>query len=169
MILQRIVSGGQTGTDIAGLIAASHCGLATGGWIPKGWKTETVPRPMYQALFNLQETPSDGYIQRTEWNVRDSDGTLIIAKDYSSRGTQMTRSHCLALRKPLFCMAFSKSAAEGELTEYAICDWIEKKNIQILNVAGNRESVAPGIQVWATQALITIFKTLQERYTREDC
>ena len=162
-MLIKVVSGAQTGVDIAGLIAASHCGLQTGGWIPRGWKTETGPRPAYKTLFNLKETPSDGYIQRTEWNVRDSDGTLIIAKDYSSRGTQMTRSHCLDLRKPLFCMAFSKLAAEGELTEDAICEWLEKKNIGILNIAGNRESVAPGIQVWATQALIEIFKTLQGR------
>lgn len=168
-MLVKVVSGAQTGTDIAGLIAASHCGLQTGGWIPRGFKTETGPRPMYKTRFNLKETPSDGYIQRTEWNVRDSDGTLIIAKDFSSRGTQMTRSHCLELRKPLFCMAFSKLATEGELTENDICDWIEKKNIQVLNVAGNRESVANGIQVWATQALIEIFKTLQEREKREDC
>jgi hypothetical protein len=46
-----------------------------GGWCPKGRKAEDgVIPPQYQ----LTETPSASYLQRTEWNVRDSDGTVIF-------------------------------------------------------------------------------------------
>ena len=166
-MLTTVISGGQLGSDLAGLLAASCCGLKTSGWIPSGWKTELGPRPDF-ARFGLKETPSSKYEQRTEWNVRDSDGTIIISRHHDSPGTKLTKNLCIKMRKPLFAISFSKQASENELSLGDICDWIEKKNISILNVSGNRESVAVGIQVWATHALIEIFKTLQGRTTIED-
>src|SRR5215831_1881733 len=73
-ILKKIISGGQTGVDTAGLWFALRNGLLHGGWCPRGRKREDglIPR-----RFRLRETPSRGYLQRTQWNVRDSDGTII--------------------------------------------------------------------------------------------
>ena len=71
----KIVSGGQTGADRAALDWALHHDVECGGWCPKGRKAEdgTID-PKYP----LKETPSVAYIQRTEWNVRDSDATVLV-------------------------------------------------------------------------------------------
>ena len=71
--IEKIVAGGQTGADIAALDFAIERSIPHGGWCPLGRKAEdgTIdPR------YTLKETPSSGYVQRTEWNVRDSDGTV---------------------------------------------------------------------------------------------
>jgi hypothetical protein len=75
-LVEKIVSGGQSGADIAALDFAIERGIPHGGWCPRGRKAEdgTIdPR------CNLQETPSGDYIQRTEWNARDSDGTVVFS------------------------------------------------------------------------------------------
>ncbi len=63
----KIVSGGQTGADRAALDFAIAHGIPQGGWCPKGRKAEDGPIP---DRYQLKETPSDNYAQRTEWNVR---------------------------------------------------------------------------------------------------
>lgn len=73
--VERIISGGQTGADRAGLDVAIRHGIPHGGWCPKGRRAETGRVP---AKYRLKETPRPTYIQRTEWNVRDSDGTAIF-------------------------------------------------------------------------------------------
>ena len=74
----RIISGGQTGVDIAALRAAKAAGLPTGGWMPKGFPTAAGPRPDYAALYGMQETASDKYPERTRKNVEASDVTVVI-------------------------------------------------------------------------------------------
>ena len=71
----KIISGGQTGVDRAALDAALAAGIAVGGWCPKGRLAEDGPLPDH---YPLEETPSRRYRQRTQWNVRDSDGTLVL-------------------------------------------------------------------------------------------
>ena len=73
--LERIVSGGQTGADRAALDIAIRHGITHGGWCPKGRRAEDGP---ISCQYALTETPSEQYIQRTEWNVRDSDGTVVF-------------------------------------------------------------------------------------------
>jgi hypothetical protein len=72
MKIARLVSGGQSGVDRAALDVALALGIPCGGWCPKGRKAEDGER------YPLKETPSAGYSQRTRWNVRDADGTLIL-------------------------------------------------------------------------------------------
>jgi hypothetical protein len=72
----KIVSGGQTGADRAALDWALAHSVACGGWCSKGRKAENGP---IDPKYPLKETPSDVYIQRTEWNVRDSDATVVRA------------------------------------------------------------------------------------------
>ena len=75
-MLQKIISGGQTGADRAALDFAIARGIPHGGWCPRGRLAEdgTIP-----ALYQLSETPGPDHAQRTEWNVRDSDGTVIFS------------------------------------------------------------------------------------------
>merc|ERR1712150_169946 len=88
--LERIVSGGQTGVDSAGLDAAMHCGIPCGGWCPAGRRSDEGIIPEY---YPLKETPKRNYLQRTEWNVRDSDGTVLLVwqRLIPGRGTDKTR------------------------------------------------------------------------------
>src|SRR5437868_1701258 len=101
-MLSRIISGGQTGVDRAALDVALELGLDCGGWCPQGRRAEGGPIP---ERYPLQETPWDGYPQRTEWNVRDSDGTLILTHGEPDRGTAFTlrvaeqqKNPCLVVR-----------------------------------------------------------------------
>jgi predicted Rossmann-fold nucleotide-binding protein len=74
-MIGRIVSGGQTGADRAGLDVAIELGISHGGWVPQGRLAEDGEVP---ALYNLRETRTRNCLERTKLNVRDSDGTVIF-------------------------------------------------------------------------------------------
>ena len=98
MELRKIVSGGQTGVDRAALDAALTHDMEVGGWCPQGRRAEDGPIP---PRYPVRETPSDEYAQRTTWNVRDSDGTLIIAPSPLEGGAALTRQEAEARGKPV--------------------------------------------------------------------
>src|SRR5262249_22759493 len=100
MQFQRVVSGGQTGADQAGLRAATTSNIPTGGWAPKGWTTEDGPAP-WLSDFGLTECQKSGYPARTEANARDSDGTIWFGSTESS-GYQATARACRKHKKPFF-------------------------------------------------------------------
>ncbi|PSQ85488.1 MAG: molybdenum cofactor carrier, partial [Bacteroidetes bacterium QH_2_63_10] len=85
--MRKIISGGQTGVDRAALDAALAFNVPVGGWCPKGRRAEDGQIP---DRYPLEETPSEAYEQRTAWNVRDSDGTLIITDGSLEGGTALT-------------------------------------------------------------------------------
>ena len=84
-MLNRIVTGGQTGADQAGWRVARAFGIATGGWMPLGFLTEDGPRPEFAELYGAMEMPTASYRARTERNVRDSDATLWFGTVAPSR------------------------------------------------------------------------------------
>jgi hypothetical protein len=132
----RIVSGGQTGADVAGLDWALEHRVAHGGWCPKGRKTEEGPLPL---KYELTETPSEGYLQRTEWNVRDSDATLIFTlMDTIDGGSRRTAVFAGKHGKPHLHM---RPGVHPE----CISKFLHENKVRILNIAGKRESAAPGI------------------------
>lgn len=149
-MLDRVVSGGQTGVDRAALRAARAAGIPTGGWAPKGWATEAGPAP-WLADFGLVECDEPGYPARTVANARDSDGTLWIG-DPSSPGGQLTIGTADALDKPLLVVR------AGVTTPGDVRRWIEAEGIRVLNVAGNRESTEPGIGARAEAFLAVVFR-----------
>src|SRR4030095_6805682 len=99
----KIVSGGQTGADRAALDWAIEHGVPHRGWCPQGRRAEDGRiGPQY----NLKETPESQYVQRTEWNVRDSDGTLLVTLDNRlSGGTKQTLQFARRYRKPCLRLA----------------------------------------------------------------
>jgi Circularly permutated YpsA SLOG family len=133
----KILSGGQTGVDRAAQDAAMVLGLPCGGWCPKGRRAEDGAIP---AKYQLEETPSLDYRQRTEWNVRDSDGTLILTVGPVSGGTALTAEFAEKHNRP--CLIVDLATAQSA---DAVRGWIEQNRIRILNVAGPRESKQPGI------------------------
>ena len=97
-MIKKIISGGQTGADRAALDFALKLGIPHGGWIPKGRIAEDGPLP---EIYRLQEMPTDSYEARTEQNVLDSDGTLIVARGKLTGGTDYTRQMTLKQKKQL--------------------------------------------------------------------
>jgi hypothetical protein len=145
----RVVSGGQTGVDRAALDAAMEAGLRPGGWCPAGRRAEDGPIP---ARYSLLETPSSAYAQRTEWNARDSDATLILHRGPLSGGTRLTAELAARYERPVLMLDL---AGDPSLDEAA--EWIRRQGIRVLNVAGPREEHAPGIYADARDFLSRLF------------
>jgi Circularly permutated YpsA SLOG family len=92
-MLERVISGGQTGADQAGWRAA---GIPTGGWMPLGFLTEDGPRPEFAELYGAVETSSAAYPPRNRMNAQAGDGTLWLG-DVGSLGARTTLAACRAL------------------------------------------------------------------------
>jgi hypothetical protein len=141
----KIVSGGQSGVDRAALDFAIRHGIAHGGWCPKGRRSESGPIP---DIYQLTETESSAYPVRTKFNVRDSDGTLIITRGAPQGGTRLTQELCGKLGKPVIVVD-----VEGAVSARVFGEWVRRHGIRVLNVAGPRESEASGIGREAQEAL----------------
>ena len=135
--VKKIVSGGQTGVDRAALDIAAELGIPAGGWCPRGRKAEDGPIP---ARFPLQEAPTELYAQRTQWNVRDSDATLILTVGELTGGTALTKTSADELGRP--CLVIDLAHPPDR---QAVLQWLRTHNIRVLNIAGPRESTQPGI------------------------
>ncbi len=138
-IFATIVSGGQTGADQGALEAALQLNHPCGGWCPKGRLSETGPIP---DKYPVQEHPSERYDVRTEANVKDSDGSLVFTYDQPTGGTAFTIEVAQKLGKPIFIFDLEFDPLNVNVQE--IWDWGSENDIRILNVAGPRESKAPG-------------------------
>lgn len=145
--LQKIVSGGQTGVDRAALAAARELGIPIGGWCPRGRLAEDGVVP---AAYPLHETPLARYEQRTEWNVRDSDGTLVVTRSTPTGGTDVTIRCAHKLKKPCLILRTADTSAAS-----LIQNWLWHYDISVLNVAGPRESKSPGIFDEGRKLLLT--------------
>jgi hypothetical protein len=142
MPLSKIISGGQTGADQGALYAAKDLNLPTGGWMPKGYRTEEGPRPDIAKLFNMIEHSSSGYSQRTLTNVIAADGTLIFG-NYHSPGCMLTRKYCKQQNKPLYIVIWPEETFSYADAQFRY--WLQSENLHTLNVAGNREHTNLGI------------------------
>jgi hypothetical protein len=152
--LERIVSSGQTGTSQAAWRAARAFGIATGGWMYRGFLTEAGPRPELADLFGAREMPSAHYSKRTRANVRDSDATLWFGA-IDSKGAKATFQACQQLSRP-----YQRVVPDATSQPSHIADWIREHKIKVLYVAGNRESREPGIGNRVERFLAAVFRRL---------
>jgi Circularly permutated YpsA SLOG family len=148
-MVEKIVSGGQTGVDRAALDVALELKIPCGGWCPAGRRAEDGPVPL---RYLLTETPTAAYPQRTEWNVRDSDGTLVLTRGKPNGGTRLTIEVAKRHSRPCLVIDLRKGARTAD-----IMDWLTKNQISTLNVAGPRESEMPGIGEEAAALLRQLF------------
>jgi hypothetical protein len=144
--VERIISGGQTGADRAGLDAARDLGIATGGWAPKGYRTENGPDESL-AGFGLKEHDSFGYQARTLANVLEADGTVVFGLT-DSVGSRLTIGMCTRHSKP--CLL--------NPTTSGLQHWLDHWRIKTLNVAGNRASVNPSVYAQTYDTLMEALK-----------
>jgi hypothetical protein len=148
----KIVSGGQTGADRAALDFAIAHGIPHGGWCPKGRKAEDGP---IADRYQLHETSRSEYAQRTEWNVRDSDGTVIFSVAAKLRGgSKETAALAQKLGKP--CLHLSEKL-HGEKAAALLRTFMEDNRVRVLNVAGPRGSEEPGVGEFVKSVLQDAF------------
>ena len=134
-MITKIISGGQSGADQAALDVAIEHGIPHGGWIPKGRKTEAGPLP---EKYQLQEMPTEEYSKRTEQNVVDSDGTLLISHGDLTGGSALTRKFAKKHSRP--SLHIDLNMINGFKAAQTITTWIADHEIRVLNVAGPRAS-----------------------------
>jgi hypothetical protein len=147
-LLQRIVSGGQTGVDRAALDAAIERGIPHGGWCPKGRLAEDGVIPL---RYRLIETESSEYLLRTQRNVADSDATLILNLGPLEGGSAATLMHAVQIGRPHLLLQLDETTSE--FLAPRTMDWLKANKILVLNVAGPRESERPGAYAAALRFL----------------
>lgn len=152
----RVVSGGQTGVDRAALDVAMALDIPHGGWCPRGRLAEDGRIP---DRYQLQETDSADYAVRTEWNVRDSDGTLILTRGELSGGTRLTAILALRYSRPLTVVNLAETPVPA-----SVLQWLLRHNIRTINIAGPRESTCPGIYESAKTFLFPLLRDWKTAY-----
>ena len=148
----KIVSGGQTGADRAALDFAIDHKIDHGGWVPAGRRAEDGRLADH---YGLCETPSDDYGQRTQWNVRDSDATLLVSLGPLTGGSALTESFAMRYEKPVFHADCSASGPQA--TAESVRAWLKATQPGVLNVAGPRESTTAGIYEVTRNLLERVF------------
>ena len=132
--LIRIISGGQTGADQAGLFVAERFGIPTGGWAPHGWLTSRGPAPaLLRDRFHLQEH-AGRYPERTRANVAEADATIRLAFDFTTVGERCTLQAIREVGRPWLDVDLAHPRAAGDVVA-----WLQQHQVRTLNVAGNRE------------------------------
>jgi hypothetical protein len=156
-VIERVISGGQTGSDQAGWRAAAKWGIATSGWMTKGFRTEDGGRPDFAATYGARETESRDYPERTRRNAMEADRTLWFG-DPTSRGGVLTLRSCgglpLIIHPPNPKYAWSVAKVARWLAEPA-------PGCKVLNVAGSRESKHPGIGTSTESFLVAVFMMMK--------
>ena len=141
-----IISGGQMGADRAALDWALQHDNPHGGWCPKGRLAADGP---LDVRYQLKETPLEDLLQRTEWNVRDSDASVVLTLRPKATGAaQKTLTYSKKHRRPVLHLHSGVLAAASKLATF-----VQDHRIRRLNIAGSVESDEPGIYAWAMSIL----------------
>lgn len=152
-MIDKIISGGQTGADRAALDFAIEHNIPYGGWVPKGRKTEDGALP---EKYRLQEMPTGQYANRTERNILDSDGTLIVSHGRLTGGSALTEFLAEKHKKPCIHINLEKEGLSD--IPSLVGSWIQHHDIKILNVAGPRAGKDPKIYQATMGVLDVIFQ-----------
>lgn len=132
VLLKKVISGGQTGADLAGVYTAQLFGFETGGTMPAGFFNQTGKHPEFAQMFNMKEHSSSEYAPRTYDNARNSDGTVRFAADFNTAGEQCTMKAIITASKPSFDVNLLNPPPVEDFI-----NWLKNHEIATLNVAGN--------------------------------
>lgn len=160
MTIEKIISGGQTGVDRAALDVALARGITIGGWCPKGRSAEDG---VIDAAYPLSETPSADPNERTGRNVGDATATLVLVMGVlvegpADAGTRHTLRVARDLGRPVLTIDLGDPVQRTDVG--AVARWLDDNRVRVLNIAGPRESNAPGIYRAALSYLQDLFRHL---------
>lgn len=153
--LEKVISGGQTGADRAGLDAALAHGIPIGGYCPLERRAEDGCIP---DIYPLIETRSPKYEKRTKMNVRVAVGTLVLNIGPLTGGTRLTVAYAEKIKKPCLLVQLDEA---GHATPEMAVEWLKVNGISTLNVAGPREGKAPGTYHESFDFLEKVFAMLK--------
>lgn len=154
-MLEKIISGGQTGVDRAALDAAMAGGIVCGGWCPEGRHADDGKIP---ERYPLQETVGMDPTVRTENNVRDADATLMVYRGELQGGTAYAVLMAEHLKRPVLALNLDEAPDPARIAE-----WISGHDVRILYIGGQRESSSPGIYQAARTLIEDILVACRER------
>ncbi len=157
-MITKIISGGQTGVDMAALDFAIEKKIKTGGYCPRGRKNENGIIP---ERYMLTENSSSHNLDRTKKNIEISDATLIITSDEECQGTKDTIKYAKMQFKPFIIFNDHDFFMHPRDSAYYFRLWLKKGNIKTLNIGGNRESHSPGIYKKAKEILNILYEEMQ--------
>lgn len=152
--ISKIITGGQSGVDRGSLDFARRRRVDVGGWYPRGgWAEDMKSAPgLLQFYPEMKETDAREVERRTQWNVRDSDATIIFLADRISSGSNLAADTAKALRLPHKVVSLEQPDSEE------IRAWLESlPELETLNLAGSRESENPGSYQKIQEILADIF------------
>ena len=150
--ITKIISGGQTGADRAGLDWAIANSVPHGGWCPKGREAEDGLVP---PIYHLWEPPDCGYLVRTEYNVRYGDATVIFTVSCRlGRGSLRTRQFAAKHNRP--CLQLSQ-VRDGAAAPILLRAFLQQHPCKTLTIAGSRASREPGVGGFVQQTLSLAF------------
>lgn len=148
----KIISGGQTGCDLGALRAGRILSIQTGGWMPRGFRTELGSRPWMAKMYGMREHADHRYPARTLENVRESDLTLLFG-DLTEPGTRLTARLCADLGKPV---------VTNPTVDFLAHVFDHTQPAAVVNVAGNRESGNRGIEEYVVWMLVAAWGTVEQ-------
>lgn len=152
-MLEKIISGGQTGADHGALDGAIACDFPHGGSIPAGRRTETGVLP---ETYRMTELDSARYSDRTERNVVDGDATLILSHGRLTGGSALTEKIARRLNKPCLHVDFESDGLDQAVQ--AVGQWLKRHDVRVLNVAGPRASSDPRIYALAKELIAELIR-----------
>ena len=151
------ISGGQTGADRTFLDVCIALNIPHGGWCPAGRRAEDGKIPDH---YNLKETASGGYKDRTRLNVIEGDATVIFNRHQRiSAGCRLTVKYCQEAQRPYLLLACN----DVEYDSIILKNWLQSKTPEVLNIAGNREETTPGIGEHVRQVLMKVLPEFIEK------
>src|SRR5579883_2631043 len=133
-MIAKIVTGGQAGAEQEAWSAARRAGIATGGYMPRGFATEDGPNPRLGALYGAIEFPLDEPT-RLRANLRRADALLWLGDALADEGRAAIAA-CRELGKPFL------TAEPGATPASEVISWLIVFEVTSLMIAGNPASRA---------------------------
>jgi|GEM_PF-1126828 len=152
-MIQKVVTGGETGTEQAAWTAARRAGIATEGYMPRRFQTEDGPMPRLGALYGGLEFPFDE-ARRIRANLRRAEGLFWIG-DADSPRALATFEACRELAKPFLTIDLRFTPP----TEAA--HWLSVFGTTSLVITGDPASKSPGIGQGVEVFLERVFAALR--------
>jgi hypothetical protein len=135
IMIEKVISGGRPGAELAALDASIKLGIGYGGWIPKGDLSDIGT---HANRYNLVEMPTANRTESFKKNIRESDGTLILSHGTSSGDMKNITSVIRRYSSPLLHVDLNNTSAFNAAS--LINDWIIDNDLNILHVTGPTQS-----------------------------
>lgn len=158
--IEKVVSGGQTGVDRVALDVAIYLDIPHGGWCPLGRRAEDGRIP---DSYQLKETSSRDYSVRTEKNVIDSDGTLILYSEKLTGGSALTLRLAQRHQRPVLRVDLADTYdGDGSPPIDKVKIWLESNGVRVLNVAGPRASTDVQLSRHSERFLLQLLEKIMQ-------